>query len=92
MLHLPGLKYANEIERMARAARDMRLAVRGLQGLGDAGQLQLLPQHLGAGLASEPSPHIAPSRPWACLQVTDEATRFVEGRTVPEGYIFVTGP
>jgi len=34
MLHLPGLKYANEIERMARAARDMRLAVRGLHGEG----------------------------------------------------------
>lgn len=34
MLHLPGLKLANEIERMARAARDMRLAVRGLHGEG----------------------------------------------------------
>jgi len=34
MLHLPGLKYAKEIERMARAARDMRLAVRGLHGEG----------------------------------------------------------
>lgn len=34
MLHLPGLKYTKEIERMARAARDMRLAIRGLFGEG----------------------------------------------------------
>ncbi len=34
MLHLPGLKLTKEIERVARAARDMRLAVRGLHGEG----------------------------------------------------------
>jgi protein arginine kinase len=34
MLHLPGLKMANEIERVFRAAKDMRLAVRGLFGEG----------------------------------------------------------
>jgi len=34
MLHLPALKMTNEIERMFRAARDMRLAVRGLYGEG----------------------------------------------------------
>lgn len=34
MLHLPGLKMTGEIERVLRAARDMRLAVRGLFGEG----------------------------------------------------------
>jgi protein arginine kinase len=34
MLHLPGLKLTGEIERVFRAARDMRLAVRGLFGEG----------------------------------------------------------
>ena len=34
MLHLPALKLTKEIERVARAARDMRLAVRGLHGEG----------------------------------------------------------
>jgi protein arginine kinase len=34
MLHLPGLKLAGEIERVFRAAKDMRLAVRGLFGEG----------------------------------------------------------
>jgi protein arginine kinase len=34
MLHLPGLKLTGEIERVLRAARDMRLAVRGLYGEG----------------------------------------------------------
>ena len=34
MLHLPALKITKEIARMARAARDMRLAVRGMQGEG----------------------------------------------------------
>lgn len=34
MLHLPALKYTKDIERVARAARDMRLAVRGLYGEG----------------------------------------------------------
>lgn len=34
MLHLPALKLTKEIERVARAARDMRLAVRGVQGEG----------------------------------------------------------
>ena len=34
MLHLPALKFTNEIEKVARAARDMRLAVRGTQGEG----------------------------------------------------------
>lgn len=34
MLHLPGLKLTNEIERVLRAARDLRLAVRGLFGEG----------------------------------------------------------
>lgn len=34
MLHLPALKWTKEIERVARAARDMRLAVRGLYGEG----------------------------------------------------------
>lgn len=34
MLHLPALKLTKEIDRVARAARDMRLAVRGMQGEG----------------------------------------------------------
>ncbi len=34
MLHLPALKLTKEIERVERAARDMRLAVRGLYGEG----------------------------------------------------------
>lgn len=34
MLHLPALKLTQEIERVSRAARDMRLAVRGLHGEG----------------------------------------------------------
>lgn len=34
MLHLPGLKLTGEIERVFRAAKDMRLAVRGLFGEG----------------------------------------------------------
>lgn len=34
MLHLPALKLTNELEKMFRAARDMRLAVRGLHGEG----------------------------------------------------------
>jgi protein arginine kinase len=34
MLHLPALKLTNEIERVFRAAKDMRLAVRGLFGEG----------------------------------------------------------
>lgn len=34
MLHLPALKVTNEIEKVFRAAKDMRLAVRGLYGEG----------------------------------------------------------
>lgn len=34
MLHLPALKMTRDIERVARAARDMHLAVRGLHGEG----------------------------------------------------------
>ncbi len=34
MLHLPALKLTNQIEKMFRAAKDMRLAVRGLYGEG----------------------------------------------------------
>ncbi len=34
MLHLPALKLTNEIEKVFRAAKDMRLAVRGLHGEG----------------------------------------------------------
>ncbi len=34
MLHLPAVKITQEIERVARAAQDMRLAVRGLHGEG----------------------------------------------------------
>lgn len=34
MLHLPALKITNEIEKVLRAAKDMRLAVRGLFGEG----------------------------------------------------------
>jgi protein arginine kinase len=34
MLHLPALKISNEIEKVLRAAKDMRLAVRGLYGEG----------------------------------------------------------
>lgn len=34
MLHLPGLKLTKEIEKAFRAARDMRLAIRGLYGEG----------------------------------------------------------
>ena len=34
MLHLPALKLTNQIENMFRAAKDMRLAVRGLYGEG----------------------------------------------------------
>ncbi len=34
MLHLPGLRMTGEMERVLRAARDMRLAIRGLYGEG----------------------------------------------------------
>ncbi|MGD2110416.1 MAG: protein arginine kinase [Phycisphaerae bacterium] len=34
MLHLPAVRLTKEIERLAQAARDMRLAVRGVQGEG----------------------------------------------------------
>ena len=34
MLHLPALKLTGELERVSRAARDLRLAVRGLHGEG----------------------------------------------------------
>lgn len=34
MLHLPGLKLTNEIEKVLRAAKDLHLAVRGLYGEG----------------------------------------------------------
>ncbi len=34
MLHLPALKLAGELEKVSRATRDMRLAVRGLHGEG----------------------------------------------------------
>jgi protein arginine kinase len=34
MLHLPALKLVNELEKVMQAARDMRLAVRGLYGEG----------------------------------------------------------
>jgi len=34
MVHLPALRFTKEIERVERAARDMRLAVRGLYGEG----------------------------------------------------------
>lgn len=34
MLHLPALRMTKEIDRVARAARDMRLAVRGMHGEG----------------------------------------------------------
>ena len=34
MLHLPGLKLAGEIEKVFRAAKDLKLAVRGLYGEG----------------------------------------------------------
>jgi len=34
MLHLPGVKFTKDIEKVARAARDLRLAVRGMQGEG----------------------------------------------------------
>lgn len=34
MLHLPALKLTNELEKVVQAARDMRLAVRGLYGEG----------------------------------------------------------
>ncbi len=34
MLHLPALKLTNEIEKVLRAAKDMRLAIRGLYGEG----------------------------------------------------------
>jgi protein arginine kinase len=34
MLHLPALKFAGEIEKVFRAAKDMKLAVRGLYGEG----------------------------------------------------------
>jgi len=34
MLHLPALKLTNELEKVFRAAKDMRLAVRGLHGEG----------------------------------------------------------
>jgi protein arginine kinase len=34
MLHLPALKMTNEIEKVFRAAHDMRLAIRGLYGEG----------------------------------------------------------
>lgn len=34
MLHLPALRLTNELEKVAQAARDMRLAIRGLYGEG----------------------------------------------------------
>ncbi|TWT40290.1 Protein arginine kinase [Phycisphaerae bacterium RAS1] len=34
MLHLPALRLTNELEKVAQAARDMRLAIRGLHGEG----------------------------------------------------------
>lgn len=34
MLHLPGLRLTNELEKVGQAARDMKLAVRGLHGEG----------------------------------------------------------
>jgi protein arginine kinase len=34
MLHLPALKLTGEIEKVFRAAKDMKLAVRGLYGEG----------------------------------------------------------
>ena len=34
MLHLPALKMTGEIEKVFRAAHDMRLAIRGLYGEG----------------------------------------------------------
>lgn len=34
MLHLPGMRYAEELDRLRRAARDLHLAVRGFHGEG----------------------------------------------------------
>lgn len=55
MLHLPALKLTKEIERVARAARDMRLAVRGLHGEGTEaiGDLYQLSNQVTLGKSEE---------------------------------------
>ncbi len=55
MLHLPALKLTKEIERVARAARDMRLAVRGMHGEGTdaAGDLYQVSNQTTLGKSEE---------------------------------------
>lgn len=55
MLHLPALKLTGEIERVFRAARDMRLAVRGLYGEGTeaSGDLYQVSNQATLGKAEE---------------------------------------
>ncbi len=55
MVHLPALKMTKEIERVARAARDMRLAVRGLYGEGTEaiGDLYQISNQTTLGVAEE---------------------------------------
>lgn len=55
MVHLPALKMTKEIERVARAARDMRLAIRGLYGEGTeaVGDLYQISNQTTLGVAEE---------------------------------------
>jgi protein arginine kinase len=55
MLHLPALRMTKEIDRVARAARDMRLAVRGMHGEGTdaAGDLYQLSNQTTLGKTEE---------------------------------------
>jgi len=55
MLHLPALRLTKEIERVARAAKDLRLAVRGLYGEGTeaAGDLYQLSNQTTLGKSEE---------------------------------------
>jgi protein arginine kinase len=67
MLHLPALRMTKEIDRVARATRDMRLAVRGMHGEGTdaAGDLYQLSNQTTLGKTEEEiikgfSDHIVP--------------------------------
>lgn len=55
MVHLPALKLTKEIERVARAAKDMRLAIRGLYGEGTEaiGDLYQISNQVTLGVAEE---------------------------------------
>lgn len=55
MVHLPALRITKEIERVERAARDMRLAVRGIHGEGTEalGDLYQISNQVTLGVAEE---------------------------------------